>query len=672
MKARGKIMTVVCISVVGVLSWVGPGWSGSTTPDLPLVGKSNAGEYVVVDDFDSYEDMSELYDVWNDYWVNGTASEIFLETDPTFTRDGNSVQFLYHNSFKKGGKYTGSVIDAAIADLGIKTDWTSYKSIALWFYGRAGNSATENDVMWVQLDDANNNTGVVIYDGDASDLTEEWWHEWDINLSLFEASGVILDNVDKVHIGFGGYEQTGQTEDGGTGTVYFDDIRLCGGVGRKAYDPSPDDGATGVDPYVTLTWSWGKDASSHNVYFGTDFDDVNTADTSDVTGIYKGLHDPNSYTPAEIPLDHGKTYYWRIDEVNGPSTVKGDIWVFTTRGGGVIPGLIAHWKFDEGTGGTAYDSVGNNDGIIHGAMWTSGQIGGALDFDGAGDYVDLSSTVQFDDEDFTITGWFRTASNTSGTYEQIWMSGYQGGGEDLEVVMKNNELYFYAREASFAYLGQSAGIANDGIWHHFAALRNGNNFLLYFDGVLASSASKALGDLDEPGVVPRIGNGLYIVVNRFFDGSIDDVRIYDRALSAWEIQYLYGGGLENTAPIACIVGGDRVVEAGGDCQARITLDGSCSSDEDSTAGTNDDINDFDWYEVIDACEPNSDIYLGSGEVIECNLGLGEHLIILEVTDKAGAFDSNEVVITVEDVTPPEFSLVVEPNMITVMRRLRFH
>jgi hypothetical protein len=119
----------------------------------------------------------------------------------------------------------------------------------------------------------------------------------------------------------------------------------------------------------------------------------------------------------------------------------------------------------------------------------------------------------------------------------------------------------------------------------------------------------------------------------------------------------------NTAPVACIEGGDRVVEGGVECEARVILDGSCSSDEDSTAGTNDDINDFDWYEVIDVCDANSDIWVGSGEVIECNLGLGEHLIILEVTDKAGAFDTNEVVITVEDVTPPEFSLSVEPNVL---------
>jgi hypothetical protein len=119
----------------------------------------------------------------------------------------------------------------------------------------------------------------------------------------------------------------------------------------------------------------------------------------------------------------------------------------------------------------------------------------------------------------------------------------------------------------------------------------------------------------------------------------------------------------NHLPVACIVGGDGVVEADSNCEERVVLDGSCSSDADSTEGTNDDINDFDWYEVIDACEPNSDIYMGSGEVIECNLGVGEHLIVLEVTDKAGAFDSNEVVITVVDVTPPEFSLVVEPNIL---------
>jgi predicted outer membrane repeat protein len=128
-------------------------------------------------------------------------------------------------------------------------------------------------------------------------------------------------------------------------------------------------------------------------------------------------------------------------------------------------------------------------------------------------------------------------------------------------------------------------------------------------------------------------------------------------MGAYEAIYI------NTAPVACIVGGDRTVEAEADCRARVTLDGSCSSDADSTPRTNDDINDFDWYDVVDVCDPNSDIYLGSGEIIECNLSLGEHDIILEVIDKAGAFDANEVTIIVEDATTPEFTLSVTPNVL---------
>ncbi len=123
---------------------------------------------------------------------------------------------------------------------------------------------------------------------------------------------------------------------------------------------------------------------------------------------------------------------------------------------------------------------------------------------------------------------------------------------------------------------------------------------------------------------------------------------------------------ENRAPVACVAGGDRIIEEEGNCQARVVLDGSCSSDADSAPGTNDDINDFDWYQIIDPCDPDSDIYLGSGEVIECNLPVGEHIIVLEVTDKAGASDRNEAVINVIDTAPPV--LTCPPDM-TVYARL---
>ncbi|MHC4158980.1 MAG: hypothetical protein ACYSSO_07855, partial [Planctomycetota bacterium] len=70
-------------------------------------------------------------------------------------------------------------------------------------------------------------------------------------------------------------------------------------------------------------------------------------------------------------------------------------------------GLIAHWKFDEGSGSTAYDSAGDNDGtLVNGPVWTTGQIGGALSFDGVDDYVNISS-FSMPQDSFTIQMWIK-------------------------------------------------------------------------------------------------------------------------------------------------------------------------------------------------------------------------------------------------------------------------
>jgi len=115
----------------------------------------------------------------------------------------------------------------------------------------------------------------------------------------------------------------------------------------------------------------------------------------------------------------------------------------------------------------------------------------------------------------------------------------------------------------------------------------------------------------------------------------------------------------NVGPVACIIGigCDRLIEAEALCEAKVTLDGSCSSDVDSSLGTNDDIEFFQWYRV-DPYGSNDEEFLGSSEVIDCNLPLGEHTIILEVVDKTGAFDTSEVTIIVQDTTPPEVEVVV--------------
>jgi hypothetical protein len=97
-----------------------------------------------------------------------------------------------------------------------------------------------------------------------------------------------------------------------------------------AWNPSPPNWAvvqwTPAGP--TLSWKPGEYAVSHNIYFGADSDDVNDANnTAGLWPEFKGNQDPCSFDPG--PLDLGKTYYWRVDEVNGPGVWKGAVWSFT-------------------------------------------------------------------------------------------------------------------------------------------------------------------------------------------------------------------------------------------------------------------------------------------------------------------------------------------------------
>jgi hypothetical protein len=113
-----------------------------------------------------------------------------------------------------------------------------------------------------------------------------------------------------------------------TGYAAFDDFRIVLIRRFQAYNPVPGNDAVNVDPNQDLSWSSGVKAEFHDVYFGTSFEDVSSADTS-ATGIYKGRQGETSYDPG--PLELGATYYWRIDEVNeseDDSPWRGPVWSF--------------------------------------------------------------------------------------------------------------------------------------------------------------------------------------------------------------------------------------------------------------------------------------------------------------------------------------------------------
>ncbi len=102
-------------------------------------------------------------------------------------------------------------------------------------------------------------------------------------------------------------------------------------VPPKATVPVPFDGADQIALDVSLEWSAGRSATSHDVYLGTDEAAVTNA-TRQTAGIFRGNQTATTYTPPN-PLAGATTYYWRIDGVNIDGTSKGDVWQFTTIAG---------------------------------------------------------------------------------------------------------------------------------------------------------------------------------------------------------------------------------------------------------------------------------------------------------------------------------------------------
>ena len=108
---------------------------------------------------------------------------------------------------------------------------------------------------------------------------------------------------------------------------------LVAGSFTSAQSPGPQAGADDVRRDSVLSWQPGISAHTHDVYFGTVWDDVNNASVADPLGVLVGAaQDANTLDMG--PLDFGQTYYWRVDEVNAPpdSTVfKGEVWSFTVE-----------------------------------------------------------------------------------------------------------------------------------------------------------------------------------------------------------------------------------------------------------------------------------------------------------------------------------------------------
>ena len=412
-------------------------------PESPWTGKVwsfTVGNYIVVEDFENYSDYppNEIWNTWIDGYgdpTNGSTAgypnpdfvggEHYLDEDVVHGGDW-SMPFFYDNSSSGISEVTRTFASSM-------RDWTrgDVITLTLFYNGSLGNDA---ELMYVTL----NGDATITNDYSRAALDADWTR-WDILLQDFADVGVDLTNVDTMTIGFGNKDNL--SPGGGSGIVFFDDIRL-----------------------------------------------------------YRS--EPIEREPEPEPVDPG------------------------------TGNLVASYSFEN----NVRDNSGNGlNGIIVGnPAFVEGIAGMGLSFDGVNDYVDLGNDESFDiSEQISLSAWVNT--NDSGNSED---NPYVVKGDHTYGVKHyaSNQIQFFIYDGSWYTANVGVDDSFNGEWHHVAGTYDGMELKVYVDGALSATTAHA-------GSIEIQTHNLNIARNseeddRFYDGVIDEVKIYNRALSHPEIRFL--------------------------------------------------------------------------------------------------------------------------------------
>jgi len=202
-------------------------------------------------------------------------------------------------------------------------------------------------------------------------------------------------------------------------------------------------------------------------------------------------------------------------------------------------GLVLHFNFDQAeTGGVITDRTGRNNGRAFGAKWTStGKQGGAYEFPSSNSYIQVTNTPFLNATQATFAVWFKTSrSDSIGRYifDKLADRGY---ALSIAGESKNKGKLCFGVNGHYC-LGDS--VVTDGAWHHGAATFDGENLKLYVDGQLQKQVVSWRGEITVNTNDLTIGmnrsNPLPEEQGRSFDGAIDDLMVFNHALSDAEVK----------------------------------------------------------------------------------------------------------------------------------------
>jgi hypothetical protein len=204
--------------------------------------------------------------------------------------------------------------------------------------------------------------------------------------------------------------------------------------------------------------------------------------------------------------------------------------------------LVSYYKLDESSG-DAIDSHGSNDGTVNGAtQGVTGKINNCYSFDGVNDNVQIND-VTTSDGTWSVSLWFNSSASDA---DKLLFDSYSSGSNrnSIRHIAGGN---FEAVVYNVAYKIDDWSNVNDGEWHHVVVINNNSGILVYLDNDKK---------IDTTGTASDIGTVTAIASNRVgsstnpFDGKIDEVGIWDRALDGTDVSDLYNGGAGLAYPFA--------------------------------------------------------------------------------------------------------------------------
>lgn len=430
-------------------------------------------DYVLVDDFESYTDQTgdnPIDDTWQDSGSdpdNGTL--VGLET--SIVRGYKSMQVYYDTAWP---------YCRALRRYSVGQDWTANqtKAMSLWFYGSAGNDPCGQ--VYVLAADTAGNAATSVYAGDANDIAEESWHEWQLDLEDFNSSGVDLTDVNTVAVGISG---------AGYGDIWFDDIRLKPARCISEYGPAGDLNADCVVDFKDL--------------------DVLSGDWLETEKMVTG-----------VPPDADRLLLWyKFDETSGD--IVSD---YSGRSmDGYVDGPESGWEPGGGYNGGC--RVFDDDTDVELPTETLTPTGDEITF-----AVWLNGVYRADYHNWVFdTGsgdfFLQAAVVTSPDRQAKWRAGY----ESDDVLLWDLD----GRDPQDL----------TGEWHHWAFVKDAGEGVMqiYYDCLLEAEKSGAFGSPAGAAGAP-FEIGAILSHHNDFIGKMDDFKVYSYALSQAEIAGAATGG----------------------------------------------------------------------------------------------------------------------------------